>query len=270
MSNFINKLPILLLFFCASPHTWADKDPGLYKEGADSEVLNTLPYFSLAYSLGTNFLSGAPDAMKLTWRSWINGKEVCYRVPTKIPWLVVSLVAGIVKLTCNFEKHPEFRREGHDGELCYRVLAKDDPYGLHKLRYKLFPNNRKVTSTSLITTLIQIVVPEFRININPKAPESGCWVSLGNVIFVRWGNAIQSQKYDQYNQKGMKKTYEESFNLRHCLWGVRGQLGYGRWISVYCTWALTGLFQKDMAPQNESEAKCNPRFWSVGVRFSIA
>ena len=254
MSNFINKLPILLLFFCASPHTWAYKDPDRYKESADSKVRNPRPYFSMAYSLGTNFLSGAPDEMKLNrLSSWEDEEDFCYYFPTKIPWLVVSVGVGKVTQRYNFKQCTELSEEKYDGTISCKVRAKNDPYGLHELLCELFPNNKNVTSTSLSVTYIRVILPALRIKITPEV-----WVSLESVLLRRWRWA----KQDFYYKKGGYDFRARDFNLRRYVWDFTARVGWNG-ISIFYTQALTGLFEKDMGPKNGIKP------WSIGINFSI-
>ena len=258
MSNFVKKLPILLLFFCASPHTWAYKDPDLDK--TDREARNTLPYVRGGYSVGITSLSGAPQEMELNLgSSRSDGEEVCCYFPTRLSWLFAGFGIKITNSTWNFRHLFELQKEGYDGKLSWKTLAKNDPHGLYKLLYQRFPNNRELKSTSLRLILLELRFPEFRINI----PESGFWVSLGNVISRRYGYATQHKKYNQYGEKGLDDAKVGSFHLRLYLWGWRAEVGWRRWISIYYTRTLTGLFEKDKGPKN------GIRPWSIGVSISI-
>lgn len=259
MSNFVKKLPILLLFFCASPHTWADKDPDLDK--TDREARNTLPYLRGEYSVGMNSFSGALKEMELNFgSSRSNGKEVCCYFPTRLSWLFAGFGIKITNSTWNFRKLLEFQKEGYDGKLSWKTLAQNDPYGLYKLLYQSFPKNKNVTSTSLSATWLELLFPEFRINTNRNAPEAGFWASLGGIIGMRWGRATQYVNYKQHGED-VQTTRSESFNLSDYRLGFTARVGWNG-ISIFYIQALTDLFKESMEPNGI-------RPWSIGVSISI-
>lgn len=276
MSSLIKKLPILLLFFCTSAHTWAHKAPELCytEQTASKKVSGPSPYFSGIQSGSWNGFYGAPNKMKLKRGDSRTSKQhFCWNIPI-LPYLTFSIGAGLAQEAYAFVQPCILQRSETGTEVVVRHLRgrarleismKDslDSDQAQLPSCKVFIDLKKAkdtVATSLSVHYIELLFPEFRINTNRNAPEAGFWASLGGIIGMRWGRATQYVNYKQHGED-VQTTRSESFHLRDYRLGFTARVGWNG-ISIFYTQALTDLFKESMGPNGI-------RSWSIGVSISI-
>ena len=277
MSSSMKKLPILLLFFCTPAHTWAHKAPELLytEQTASKKVSGPSPYFSFRKSGSWNGFYGAPDGMQLKhWYSRTTRQHFCWNIPI-LPYLTFSIGAGLAQESYTFAQPCILQRSKTGTEVVVRHLrgrarleiSMTDSLDSDQAQLpscKVFIDLKKakdtVPPTSLSVHYIELLLPEFRINTNRKAPEAGLWASIGGIIGMRWGQATQYVNDKQYGED-VQTTRSESFHLSDYRLGFKAQVGW-HGISIFYTQALTDLFKEGMGPNGI-------RPWSIGVSFSI-
>lgn len=273
MSSLIKKLPILLLFFCTSAHTWAHKAPELCytEQTASKKVSGPSPYFSGIQSLSWNGFYGAPDKMQLKHGKSRTSKEhFCLNIPM-LPYLTFSIGGGLAQETYAFVQ-PCILKRSETGTACVAypngqarvsisITQAPSGSGTEDSACKVFVKVKDMVNTSLSVHYIELLFPEFRINTNRKAPEAGLWASIGGIIGKRLGQATQYVN-DKQHGEDVQTTQSASFHLSDYRLGFKAQVGW-HGISIFYTQALNGLFKKDMGPDN------GIRPWSIGVSISI-
>ena len=261
----MKRFPIILLLFCAPVHTWAQKAEELteIEVVSPSQASRLYPYLSSMASIRLNKLTGAPEGMKLNlWGSRSLNNHLYYNIPTKVPYLTVSVGGGIVQEVYDFSKLYTLQRgEDRKSILQPPKEAKVDTIVNEEGKSKVNING-DLSNVSLSVTHIELVVPELRVNTNRQAPASGFFLAFGNRFGLRWGPATQYTKYKEDDEL-KTATISETFNLNNFHWGFTVRLGWERF-SIFYAQNLTGLFHKNMGP---SEDKIKP--WSVGISVSL-
>ena len=278
MSSSMKKLPILLLFFCTPAHTWAHKAPELlYTEKITTKkVSGPSPYFSFRKSGSWNGFYGAPDGMQLKhWYSRTTRQHFCWNIPI-LPYLTFSIGAGLAQESYAFAQPCILQRSETDTKVFVRHLRgrarlersmtkgslDSDQAQLPSCKVSIDLKEAKDTvATSLSVHYIELLLPEFRINTNRKAPEAGLWASIGGIIGKRLGQATQYVN-DKQHGEDVQTTQSASFHLSDYRLGFKAQVGW-HGISIFYTQALNGLFKEGMGPKN------GIRPWSIGVSISI-
>ena len=263
----MKRLSIIVLFFCASAHTWAQEAAGLiYTEAvANSQVSGPSPYFSIVHSIGLDFLTGAPDEMKLRhWGSRISKEQLYYNIPTKIPYLTVSAGLGLSQESYVFRHPYVLRRNPNDGKCILAPLDcklgmslnERNEYEVH-IKFK-----QENPTTSLSVSYIELFFPELRLGAKHQAPASGFFLTLGPALGIRWDQATQHIKYQEDNEQ-KQETLSESFRLSDFRCGFIVRLEWEHF-SIFYTQTLTGLFHENMGPSGDKITH-----WSAGLSISL-
>lgn len=295
---YMKKLAIMLLSFCASFPTWAQGVKQLpYIEAMEAGQVSKLsPYISTVIDGGLSAFTGAPKEMELRrWRfSTINNQiyyNIYYNIPTKVPYLTVSVGLGLVREIYTLKGPYKLKRDAEKRNTilkCYeqpitavlRINEKptEQVQGDSNLPASSTPAeadaavptaslslrvNQDVPPTvGLGVDYVELALPVFRLNTNRQAPESGFALTVGCLLGMRWGLATQRISYKEDNE-WKKVTESESFNLNDFRFGFMVRAGWER-ISIFYTQTLTGLFHKGMGPNGNKITS-----WSMGVSLSM-
>ncbi|MEM7382996.1 MAG: hypothetical protein AAF400_01590 [Bacteroidota bacterium] len=292
----MSKLAIMLLSCCASFPTWAQGVKQLpYIEAMDTDQVSKLaPYISAVLDGRLSALTGAPKEMELRrWRCYTISEQIYYNIPTKVPYLTVSIGLGLVREAYTLQGPYKLKRDAEKRNTilkCCEFIT--EPIiavpGVNENPTEQVQGGSNLTTSStpagadaaaptvslglrvdnnllpvdLEVNYVELGLPVFRLNTNRQAPESGFALTVGCLLGMRLGRATQRISYKEDNE-WKKVTESEPFNFNDFRFGFMVRAGWER-INIFYTQTLTGLFHKGMGPNGN---KITP--WSMGVSLSI-
>lgn len=252
----MKKLAFALLIFL-SPNYLLYAQPKTYIVEEQSESIDPnfqedlfTNYASLVLDLGVDFLSNAPNTMKIDFLKikWPN-TSLYYNIPIHKSHFMISPGIKWGHNSYNFKDKYTLTRTGKEA---------NRPTAIQKAE-TLFTDSPTIQHSSLDISYTDFVT-ELRFNANRLEPQDGFFIAVGGNIGVRI-DAATTIKYQEDDQNKARIT-QESFNLNRLRYGLLVRIGWGRFGAFY-SHTLSNLFN-DKGPSKDII-----RPFTVGITLNL-